>query len=470
MTLKADSLTFDSKTGSVTATGGATLTRGEANEPARAEPQILIEARFIETDGKTGKEDVLSAPKVTTLSGQQATITVGRDIALQPADAAGKLAGVLGAMTVQTGVALNITPVLEDGLILLKGTATVREVEAGLKAADLPARDRVLVNAKEFSFSLLTHPGIAVVIGPFPRGADGRDLRLRLMARVVPSDNAAPIYWQAFAVLPDAPSDKAEAARDAWLKECEPALRLLHSAAGKKGCDWELDYSRGPELQLAHLSKARALANAAMARAGKGDTAPALADLAAVLDLSRHVGTDPLLISQLVRVALEKTALDKLVALAPSLTPGQKASVLKTLDSLRPAPTLPECIELERATFGGWLQQTLAEKGGKGVSEILALMNVGEGNKAWEKRWGKTTEGVVTRMLKDLDEDYRELGRITALGRSEREAAHAAFAKKIQDEKEQRPLSAVTLPAVASAEKKFEEADARLEAAKTALR
>ncbi|MFO1522020.1 MAG: hypothetical protein U1G05_08260 [Kiritimatiellia bacterium] len=50
------------------------------------------------------------------------------------------------------------------------------------------------------------------------------------------------------------------------MKDSERALQLLHTAAAKDGCDW-IRPVEGPELELSHLSKARALASAALARA-----------------------------------------------------------------------------------------------------------------------------------------------------------------------------------------------------------
>ena len=77
-----------------------------------SKPQIELSIRFFADD------DVLASPRVTTLSGQEATISVGKE-------------GFIGQKTkkekVFTGVMLSVTPTISDGKILLEGFAFVGE-------------------------------------------------------------------------------------------------------------------------------------------------------------------------------------------------------------------------------------------------------------------------------------------------------------------------------------------------------
>ena len=77
-----------------------------------SKPQIELSSRFFAAD------DVLASPRVTTLSGQEATISVGKE-------------GFIGQKTkkekVFTGVMLSVTPTISDGKILLEGFAFVGE-------------------------------------------------------------------------------------------------------------------------------------------------------------------------------------------------------------------------------------------------------------------------------------------------------------------------------------------------------
>ena len=77
-----------------------------------SKPQIELSSRFFADD------DVLASPRVTTLSGQEATISVGKE-------------GFIGQKTkkekVFTGVMLSVSPTISDGKILLEGFAFVGE-------------------------------------------------------------------------------------------------------------------------------------------------------------------------------------------------------------------------------------------------------------------------------------------------------------------------------------------------------
>ncbi len=72
--------------------------------------QILVEAKFIEG------QDILSAPRIITLDGEEACVKVGRDMPIPGQD-----------QPVDTGVTLNLTPRLERGRIIFRGSCRVKE-------------------------------------------------------------------------------------------------------------------------------------------------------------------------------------------------------------------------------------------------------------------------------------------------------------------------------------------------------
>ena len=82
---------------------------GDAAEAVGA--LIVIEARFIATSGDD--KDLLSAPKVTTRTGQKASIKVVTERHC-PNDE-----------IVEEGVILNVTPTVENGVVTLKGSALI---------------------------------------------------------------------------------------------------------------------------------------------------------------------------------------------------------------------------------------------------------------------------------------------------------------------------------------------------------
>ena len=446
----ADSITVDPATGNLTLTGNAGI-RKEVNTAKG--PQIQIDARIIEIQ-PGGKEDVLSAPRVVTLDGQEATITVGQELAVPTA---GELPKDFTArvLTVAVGVKLAITASIAGKDLLLQGRLSLSE----LKDKTQPQAGKAFVVSREVVFSRVTPAGAGVVID----GLDGNRLRIELLARVLPTDNAAPIYWQAFAALPEKPDAKDGPEFEAWLKESERALQLLHTAAEQDGCDWNLDLSKGPELELSHLSKARALAAAALARASqRADTNPdgAVSDLGDALRLSRHLGSDPVLICQLVRGALEKQAMEQIEKMRPSLTAAQAARLAEVLATLRPAPTLAECARVESATFLAWLRLKL----GAGDVSAMQMLGAAEGPLAGVK------PDALLKMLDDVEADYAELARMSELPPDQFTAAYEPWEKNLKANREKRPLSAVMMPAWGSAGRKLTSIDADLARMLDALR
>lgn len=466
MVLQADRVEVNSADGSVTATGGVVLRSSQAV----AKRQIQVKARFLERTGKDGAEDVLSAPTVVTLDGQQATIEIIQEIPVAPVDPAVTNAAPL----VKVGARLEITPRLLGGRrILLQGLAEIRERAKEVKGVE-PAPGQVVVNTRTVNFSLIATPGATVLVGGLEQ--DGRTLTVELTAREIPSDNAAPTYWQAFAVLPDAPDAKDDAAMARWVTDAEPALKLLRTAAAKRDCDWELDYGKGPELVLPHLGKARALANAALARAKRAlatktneSADEAAADLAAVLHLSRHLSADPLLISQLVRVALEKQALD--IALAPDVawSPAQAAVLRTAVEATRPCPDLADCLEMERSTFVGWFRAELKRQGVKKFGESLSALGSTGDDKSLAF-WKGKGERELHRMIETADADYQEFIRIARLPAAEYGPAYAAWEAKLLKDRDVRVLSALIMPSVGASRGKLNEANTRMEKARAALK
>lgn len=450
----ADAITVDPATGNMTLTGDVQIRR-DMNPPKGS--QIQIRAKLIESK-PGGGEEILSAPQVIALSGQEATITVGQEVAVPPD---GKLPADFPSrvMTVEIGVKLRITATQIGKDLLLQGRMSVEELAERKAAKADPEVGKVAVVSREVTFNLVRAAGTPVVLS----GLDGDRLRLELVASVLPVDNAAPVYWQAFAALPDRPAAKEGPGFEAWLKESERALQLLHTAAAKDGCDWNLDLSKGPELELSHLSKARALASAALARASRraaGDAEGAISDLVDALRLSRHLGTDPVLICQLVRGALEKQGLEQIEQMRPKLTSAQASRLAEVLASLRPAPTLAECVRVESATFLTWLRVRL------GAGDVSAIQTLGAAGGPLD---GMPPDALL-KMLKDVEADYAELARMSELPQDQFVAAYEPWEEKLKADRAKRPLSSVMMPAWGSAGRKMIAIDADLARMLDALR
>ncbi len=135
--------------------------------------------------------------------------------------------------------------------------------------------------------------------------------------------NAALMYWQAFALMPALSGDQEQllekwdkAPLDAKLQELiaasQSSLMYLRRGAKLEHCDWGLDYHDGISLMMPHLAKARTLARFAALDARyqfeQSHGKEASQNAAAMMALARHVGSDPILVSILVRYGIERMA------------------------------------------------------------------------------------------------------------------------------------------------------------------
>ena len=177
-------------------------------------------------------------------------------------------------------------------------------------------------------------------------------------------DNAALVYWQAFASLGRLSDAEAkmltkwrEAKVDAkatvaTLDRHSDTLQLLHKAAASEACDWGLDTSEGFNMLMPHLGKARQLGRLACLRArvrlGEGNADGAVADLRAASGLALHTGRPPMLISQLVQLALQRHVLEVLEDDAHRLAPAQRKALIADLARWLPVPSVVDGLRMEK--------------------------------------------------------------------------------------------------------------------------
>jgi hypothetical protein len=158
--------------------------------------------------------------------------------------------------------------------------------------------------------------------------------------RVLDRDNAAPLYRQAFEALTPltrlsdaqrqrwSPGDLKFDPRDPELKKFldsqRHGLALLRQAAARPGCWFGHDYHDGFNLRLPEVQGMRegaaVLACEAVVKAAAGDSRGAIADLALVFRIARHID-EPILISFLVARAVEQFGARALEAVLAVTTP-----------------------------------------------------------------------------------------------------------------------------------------------------
>ena len=132
---------------------GATLEPTPHIEPfppsGIGEGQVMVECRFTEGD------DILSAPKIITLEGQEAQIAISEERSFPGSKE-----------PMELGVKLTILPVVKDGMISFEGSCSVKEmanIKSGgkLQSASIITRESVFSGtADPGQDALLTLPSI----------------------------------------------------------------------------------------------------------------------------------------------------------------------------------------------------------------------------------------------------------------------------------------------------------------------
>ena len=121
------------------AAGCATVQNSANSSPETAPDQVMVEAKFTEAGA------LLSAPRIITISGEEAHIEMG------------ELAAVPGqAEQVQSGILLTILPEIRDAKIVFRGSCQVKK-SAG--RSDRPNLKTVGFHSREAFFEGITSSG-----------------------------------------------------------------------------------------------------------------------------------------------------------------------------------------------------------------------------------------------------------------------------------------------------------------------
>ena len=205
------------------------------------------------------------------------------------------------------------------------------------------------VMAKAVSFGTLLFIDNAVAAqAPYLRLEAAQLMQTNLPPAVTDLQNAAPLYQQAIAALDadptlkdqDSPLNTATTIDVAspevidLLARHAAALDLIRRAADRDTCRFQRDWTRPsfdmllPEMQSLR-NAARLLVLETRREAADGNAEDALRDVARIQRIGRHATSEPILISNLVGIAIDTMALETLTQVLPTL----RKSDLATLDA-----------------------------------------------------------------------------------------------------------------------------------------
>ena len=216
-------------------------------------------------------------------------------------------------------------------------------------------------------------------------------MQAALPPAVADAENAAILHAQAAAALAAAPDltaadgplgqtdpDVASPAVGALLARHAGLLDTIRRAADMPACRFPRDWTRPSfDMLLAEVqscrNEGRLLALAARHEAATGKPAAALADAVRLGRIGRQVGSEPILISHLVGIAIDATALSVVADILPTLTPAD-APLLDDpalRDLVASTPSLVRAINGEEA-FGLSIFANFAD-GRQGIDDMGRL-------------------------------------------------------------------------------------------------
>lgn len=205
-------------------------------------------------------------------------------------------------------------------------------------------------------------------------------------AQPAESDNAATYYRKAFEVLPDDKDPNWQILQhpDAvhlnetaveFIGRHESTFELLRKGAACGRCDWGVDLKQGSAAPLPHLNGARTISNLTRLRARllfqQRRHAEAMEDVAALLVLSRHVGSDPFIAAKLIEAGVADSAVAAAAPGVGALPPEAARALMEKMDRLPDSQPPAEVVRREGELMAAEARRSAAESAAAG--EIARL-------------------------------------------------------------------------------------------------
>ncbi len=161
-----------------------------------------------------------------------------------------------------------------------------------------------------------------------------------------------------------------------YSQELQNIYSLLEEGSRKSKCNFNLDYEKGPATLLLHLNPIRnamrLLCLKALMEAESEKTAQAFDTLLIGLKTSNHLKDEPILITQLVRIACDGIIIESIKSISDSKgIPVEKANLIMDELSLhKDIEPFVKCMDGERILFGGWVFERILRANPKGLKEL----------------------------------------------------------------------------------------------------
>ena len=292
--------------------------------------------------------------------------------------------------------------------------------------------------------------------------------------------NAALVYWQAFAMLPELTEEDtrllSQLEKDArplvdagpLLARSSTALNLTQALKPRTPCHWEL-IEDGPSTLLPHLGKARLLARLLVLQAKmdveSGNTEAAVDHLARALLVARNVD-EGVLVQMLRGDSIESLVADTAQSLLPKLGASSRARFAEALSKLPTRTTFARAMSYERDVFAEWMRPIMTVEIEKART---ALKRLGNGDDSPELR--AILAGTKKERTQRFEEFLAEYGKTIEASKLPLPEASKEFERleaAMQDSPN--PLIRLLMPGVGGAYQKHAEVEARIVKLESAMR
>ncbi len=293
-------------------------------------------------------------------------------------------------------------------------------------------------------------------------------------------NNAALLYWQAFALLPELSEKDTKLLNNlekgsgqvvdarSLLKGSKTAMRLISHLTPDTPCRWEF-IENGPATLLPHLGKARLLARLLVLQAKmdveSGNPEAAVDHFARALLLARNVD-EGFLVQMLVGDSIESLVVDAARSLQPKLGAPSRARFVVALSELPARTTFARAMSYERNVFAEWMRPIMTVETEK-ARTVLKSLGVEDDSPELEAILAGTKKERMQR-FEEFHAGYGKMIEASKLPLPEASKEFDRLEKAMQ--RSSNPLIRLMTPSVGRANEKHAEVDARIEKLEAELR
>lgn len=220
------------------------------------------------------------------------------------------------------------------------------------------------------------------------------------------------------------------------LRSCANYLREMHRGTAMRQCEWQLDWSRGPDTALFHVQYNRPLAGVFLLRAryflSKRQSDFASDDLADAIAIGRHLAIEGAVPGLLVQLQLQSNAVQLAADNFDRFDRAALAVLARRLDELPPARRARDEVPRSKEHLLGWLRTNLAANGTAASREILlrAWFDKSE-SELLDELLGGTQDEVLGRIA-DGERMYDLAAELLELPADQFDAAYSALEKEAE--------------------------------------